>query len=45
VPAQDLKPYVQTKRRDFLDAGTIAKAIQRPGIRFVPIRSEKRLDL
>ena len=37
VPAQYVKPYVQTNKSDFLDAEAIAEAVQRPMMRFVPI--------
>ena len=45
MPAQDVKPYVQTNKSDFLDAEAIAEAVQRPRMRFVPIKSEEQLDL
>jgi transposase len=40
-----VKPYVQTSESDFLDAQAIAEAMQRPRMRFVPIKSEEQLDL
>src|ERR1700680_4092007 len=45
MPAQYVKPYVQTNKSDFLDAEAIAKAVQRPRMRFVPIKTEGQLDL
>jgi len=45
MPAQYVKPYVQTNKSDFLDAEAIAVAVQRPRMRFVPIKSEEQLDL
>ena len=45
MPAQYVKPYVQTNQSDFLDAEAIAKAVQRPRMRFVPIKTEEQLDL
>jgi transposase len=45
MPAQYVKPYVQTNKSDFLDAEAIAKAMQRPRMRFVPIKTEEQLDL
>src|ERR1700681_505925 len=45
MPAQYVKPYVQTNKRDFLDAEAIAEAVQRPRMRFVPIKTEEQLDL
>ena len=38
MPAQYVKPYVQTNKSDFLDAEAIAEAVQRPRMRFVPIK-------
>src|SRR6202162_3907578 len=43
--AQYVKPYVQTNKSDFLDAEAIAEAVQRPRMRFVPIKTEEQLDL
>jgi transposase len=40
-----VKPYVQTNKSDFLDAEAIAEAVQRPRMRFVPIKTEEQLDL
>src|SRR5271170_5621026 len=45
MPAQYVKPYVQTNKSDFLDAEAIAEAVQRPSMRFVPIKSDDQLDL
>src|SRR6202047_3336324 len=45
MPAQYVKPYVQTNKSDYLDAEAIAEAVQRPRIRFVPIKTEEQLDL
>src|SRR6202142_3869029 len=45
MPAQYVKPYVKTNKSDFLDAEAIAEAVQRPTMRFVPIKSEEQLDL
>jgi hypothetical protein len=44
-PAKYVKPDVQTNKSDFLDAEAIAEAVQRPGMRFVPIKTEEQLDL
>jgi transposase len=33
MPAQYVKPYVQTNKSDFLDAEAIAEAVQRPRMR------------
>jgi transposase len=45
MPAQYVKPYVQTNKSDFLDAEAIAEAVQRPRMRFVQIKTEEQLDL
>ena len=45
MPAQYVQPYVQTNKSDFLDAEDIAEAVQRPRMRFVPIKTEEQLDL
>src|ERR1700756_2796540 len=45
MPAQYVKPYVQTNKSDYIDAEAIAEAVQRPRMRFVPIKSEEQLDL
>jgi transposase len=38
MPAQYVKPYGQTNKSDYLDAEAIAEAVQRPRMRFVPMR-------
>jgi len=45
MPAQYVKPYVQTNKSDYLDAEAIAEAVQRPRMRFVPIKTGEQLDL
>jgi transposase len=45
MPAPYVKPYVPTNKSDYLDAEAIAEAVQRPRMRFVPIRTEEQLDL
>ena len=45
MPAQYVKPYVQTNKSDYIDAEAIAEAVQRPRMRFVPIQTEEQLDL
>ena len=39
MPAQYVKPYVQTNKSDYLEA------VQRPRMRFVPIKTEEQFDL
>ena len=45
MPAQYMKPYVQTNKSDYVDAEAIVEAVQRPRMRFVPINTEEQLDL
>jgi transposase len=45
MPAQYVKPYVKTNKNDYIDAEAIAEAVQRPRMRFVPIKTEEQLDL
>jgi len=44
MPAQYVKPYVQTNKSDYIDAEAIAEAVQQPRMRFVPIKTEEQLD-
>src|SRR5271163_4450614 len=45
MPAQYVKPYVQTNKSDYIDAEAIAEAVTRPTMRFVPIKTDDQLDL
>jgi len=45
IPAQFVKPFVKSNKNDYLDAEAIAEAVQRPTMRFVPIKSIAQLDL
>jgi transposase len=45
LPPQYVRPYVKTNKNDFVDAEAIAEAVQRPSMRFVPIKTEAQLDL
>jgi transposase len=45
MPAQYVKPFVKTNKNDYLDAEAIAEAVQRPTMRFVPIKTDDQLDL
>lgn len=45
LPAQYVKPYVKTNKSDYIDAEAIAEAVERPNMRFVPIKTEDQLDL
>ena len=40
MPAQYVKPYVKTNKSDYIDAEAIAEAVERPKMRFVPIKSD-----
>jgi len=39
MPPQFVKPYVKSQKNDAADAEAIAEAVQRPTMRFVPIKS------
>ncbi|MCP3475723.1 IS110 family transposase [Bradyrhizobium sp. CCGUVB1N3] len=45
LPAQYVKPYLKGHKNDFRDAEAIAEAVQRPTMRFVPLKSTEQLDL
>jgi transposase len=45
MPAQYVRPYVKTNKNDFIDAEAIAEAVQRPNMRFVPLKTDAQLDL
>jgi transposase len=45
MPAQYVRPFVKTNKHDQADAAGVAEAVQRPEMRFVPIKSEAQLDL
>jgi transposase len=45
LPAQYVKPYLKGHKNDFRDAEAIAEAVQRPTMRFVPLKSADQLDL
>jgi len=45
LPAQYVKPYLKGHKNDFRDAEAIAEAVQRPTMRFVPLKSAEQLDL
>ena len=42
---QFVKPYVKSNKNDYLDAEAICEAVQRPTMRFVPIRSAESQDI
>lgn len=45
MPPQYVKPYVKANKNDHRDAEANAEAVQRPTMRFVPLKSEDQLDL
>ncbi len=45
MAAQFVKPYLRAQKNDFLDAEAIAEAVQRPRMRFVPIKTREQLKL
>ena len=45
MPAQYVRPFVKTHKHDRADAEAIGEAVQRPQMRFVPIKSSAQLDL
>src|ERR1700722_1648293 len=45
IPAQFVKPFVKSKKNDFVDAEAIAEAVGRENMRFVPIKTDDQLDL
>lgn len=45
IPAQFVRPFVNSNKNDYVDAEAIAEAVQRPTMRFVLIKTEDQLDL
>lgn len=45
IPGQFVRPYVKSNKNDYVDAEAIAEAVQRPTMRFVPIKTKDQLDL
>lgn len=45
IPAQHVTPFVRGNKNDQNDALAIAEAARRPGIRFVPVKSEGQQDI
>lgn len=45
IPAPFVKPFLKSQKNDYLDAEAIAEAVQRPTMRFVPIKTPEQLDL
>ncbi len=40
-----VRPFVKSNKNDYVDAEAIAEAVQRPTMRFVPIKNDAQLDL
>src|SRR3954453_24089151 len=45
MPPQYVRPYVKTNKHDAADAEACCKAVQRPGMRFVPVKEESQQSL
>ena len=45
MPPQYVKPYVKTNKHDAADAEACCEAVQRPGMRFVPVKDEQQQSL
>jgi transposase len=45
IPPQFVRPFVKSNKNDYRDAEAIAEAVQRPTMRFVPIKTQDQLDL
>src|ERR671927_1961662 len=42
IPPAYVKPFVKRQKNDLADAEAICEAAQRPGMRFVPVKSEAK---
>ena len=45
MPPQYVRPYVKTNKHDAADAEACCEAVQRPGMRFVPVKEESQQAL
>jgi transposase len=45
TPARYVRPYVKTNKHDMADAEACCEAVQRPGMRFVPIKTEEQQSM
>jgi transposase len=45
MPARYVRPYVKTNKHDMADAEACCEAVQRPGMRFVPIETEEQQSM
>jgi transposase len=45
IPPQFVRPFVKSQKNDLLDAEAIGEAVQRPTMRFCPLKTTDQLDL
>jgi hypothetical protein len=45
MPAEFVKPYVESNKNDALNAEAVAEAVTRPSMRFVQVKQPEQLDL
>lgn len=45
MSAKFVRPFLKGNKNDYLDAEAIAEAVQRPTMRFVPVKTPEQLDL
>ncbi len=45
MPAEYVRSFVKSNKNDYVDAEAIVEAVQRPTMRFVPVKNEAQLDL
>lgn len=45
MPARYVRAYVKTNKHDAADAEACCEAVQRPGMRFVPVKTEEQQGL
>src|SRR3954451_22344274 len=45
MPARYVRAYVKTNKHDAADAEACCEAVQRPGMRFVPVKSEEQQSM
>lgn len=45
MPPQYVTPFVKSNKNDYRDAEACAEAVQRPTMRFVPLKTDAQLDL
>lgn len=45
IPPQYVRPFVKLQKNDYLDAEAVGEAVQRPTMRFVPLKTVDQQDL